>query len=187
MLSHRWETMEPLLHDIQRRDVSLSEHDMQISVSTLRNNIVAVESASKLYTTLENLGVPRFVNARLQLPCITFPLTGVRRRPGGDGDKCFPYEVKADGADLLVTTEDNGAVYPRLCACVSRARQEVVKSTTLRQSPKDTEWLAQLRCYSAATRLLPPGSPTPTSLFNSILACKAYSADILAHPSMESV
>ncbi|KAG1816705.1 WD40-repeat-containing domain protein [Suillus subaureus] len=86
---------------------SLSEHDMQISVSTLRNNIVAVESASKLCTTFENLGVPHFVNARLQLPCIIFPLTEIRRRPGGDGNRCLTYEVKADGLqDLLVTTED---------------------------------------------------------------------------------
>ncbi|KAG1886326.1 uncharacterized protein F5891DRAFT_329831 [Suillus fuscotomentosus] len=61
---------------------SLSEDEMQNSISTLRNNIVAVESALKLYTTLENLD-------RLRLPCIVFPLTEVKRRPGGDGDKCF--------------------------------------------------------------------------------------------------
>ncbi|KAG1807087.1 uncharacterized protein BJ212DRAFT_1485748 [Suillus subaureus] len=86
---------------------SLSEHDIHNSVSALRNNIVAVESASKLYTILEHLGVPRFANSRLQLPCITFPLTEVRRSTGGDGDKCFTYEVKADGLqDLLVTTGD---------------------------------------------------------------------------------
>ncbi|KAG1814090.1 hypothetical protein EV424DRAFT_42587 [Suillus variegatus] len=86
---------------------SLSEDEMQSSVSTLRNNIVAVESASKLYTTLENLGVPRFANGRLQLPCIVFPLTEVRRSTDGDGDKFFTYEVKADGLqDLLVTTAD---------------------------------------------------------------------------------
>jgi hypothetical protein len=54
---------------------------MQKSVSTVRN-VVALESASKLYTTLENIGVPHFTNARLQLPCIAFPLTEVRRRPG---------------------------------------------------------------------------------------------------------
>ncbi|KAG2148638.1 WD40-repeat-containing domain protein [Suillus bovinus] len=86
---------------------SLSEHDMQISISALRNNIVPVESALKLYTLLENLSVPRFANARLQLPCIAFPLTEVRRSSGRDGDKFFTYEVKADGLqDLLITTED---------------------------------------------------------------------------------
>ncbi|KAG1865021.1 hypothetical protein DFJ58DRAFT_838757 [Suillus subalutaceus] len=42
-----------------------------------------------------------------------------------------------------------GTVYPQLCACVSL---------------KDTEWLAKLWCYSAATWLLPPGSPTPVGI-----------------------
>ncbi|KAG1821967.1 WD40-repeat-containing domain protein [Suillus subaureus] len=84
----------------------LSEDDMQNSVSMLRNN-VAVESALKLYTTLKNLGVPHFANARLQLPCIAFLLTEVRRRPGQDGTSCFTYDVKADRLqDLLVRTED---------------------------------------------------------------------------------
>ncbi|KAG2089241.1 uncharacterized protein F5147DRAFT_658473 [Suillus discolor] len=86
---------------------SVSEHDMQVLVSRLRNNIVAVKSASKLYTLLENLSVPRFAHGRLQLPCIAFPLTEVRQSAGGDGDKCFTYEVKADGLqDLQVRTED---------------------------------------------------------------------------------
>ncbi|KAG2038139.1 major facilitator superfamily domain-containing protein [Suillus americanus] len=49
----------------------------------------------------------------------------------------------------------------RDCVPACREQGKVVKSTTLRQSPKDTQWLAKLRCYSAATRLLPPGSPTP--------------------------
>jgi hypothetical protein len=85
---------------------SLSEHDMQNLISTLRNN-VTVQSASKLYTTLENLSVPRFSNARLQLPCIAFPVTEVRRWPCGDRDRCIIYEVKADGLqDLLIATED---------------------------------------------------------------------------------
>ncbi|KAG2362790.1 hypothetical protein BDR07DRAFT_1609239 [Suillus spraguei] len=85
----------------------LSEHDMQMSISTLQKNIVAVESALNLYTTLENLGLPHFANGRLQLPCIAFPLTEVKQSPGGDGAKNFTYEVKADGLrDLLITTED---------------------------------------------------------------------------------
>ncbi|KAG2341450.1 WD40 repeat-like protein [Suillus weaverae] len=85
---------------------SLSEDEMQNSISVLQN-IVALELASNLYTLLENLTVPRFANARLQLPCIAFPLTQVRRRPGQDGARTFTYDVKADGLqDLLVTTED---------------------------------------------------------------------------------
>ncbi|KAG2038290.1 hypothetical protein BDR03DRAFT_955082, partial [Suillus americanus] len=44
-----------------------------------------------------------------------------------------------------------------ICDCVLACREQgkVVKNTTLRQTPKDTQWLAKLRCYSAATRLLP--------------------------------
>jgi tetratricopeptide (TPR) repeat protein len=81
---------------------SLSEHDIQTSVSTLRN-IVSVESASNLYTRLENLSVPRFSNARLQLPCIAFPVTTVKQRPG---THCT-YYIKADGLqDLEITTAD---------------------------------------------------------------------------------
>ncbi|KAG2354961.1 WD40-repeat-containing domain protein [Suillus spraguei] len=73
---------------------SLSEHEMQISVSALRNNMV-------------NLSVPRFADTRLQLPCIVFLLTEVRQRHGEDGVRRFTYDVKADGLqDLLITTED---------------------------------------------------------------------------------
>jgi hypothetical protein len=85
---------------------SLSEHEMRTSVAALRNT-VTVESASKLYNLLENISVPRFANARLQLPCIAFPLTEVRWRPGQYGDQCFTYDVKVDGLhDLSITTED---------------------------------------------------------------------------------
>ncbi|KAG1821948.1 WD40-repeat-containing domain protein [Suillus subaureus] len=91
---------------------SLSEHDMEVSVSTLRNNIVVVESASKLYTLLENLSFLRFADTRLQLPCIAFPLTEVRRRPVQDGARCFTYDIKANGLhDLLVTTKDKLAQF----------------------------------------------------------------------------
>ncbi|KAG2341345.1 WD40 repeat-like protein [Suillus weaverae] len=85
---------------------TLSEDEMQRLATALRNT-VAVESALKLYTLLENLSAPRFANSRLQLPCIAFPLTEIRRRPGEDRDKCFTYDVKADGLqDLVITTED---------------------------------------------------------------------------------
>ncbi|KAG1817625.1 WD40-repeat-containing domain protein [Suillus subaureus] len=90
---------------------SLSEDEMQNSVSTLRNT-VAVESALNLYTLLEKLSFPRFANARLQLPCIAFPLTEVRRRSGQYGDQRFTYDVKADGLrDLPITTEDQLAQF----------------------------------------------------------------------------
>jgi hypothetical protein len=35
--------------------------------------------------------------------------------------------------------------------CAWRAKQEVVKITTLRQSPEDTKWLTKLRCYTAVS------------------------------------
>ncbi|KAG2089251.1 uncharacterized protein F5147DRAFT_764608 [Suillus discolor] len=86
---------------------SLSEDEMRNLIFKLRNNSMAVQSAPKLYATLQELSVPRFANARLQLPCIAYPTTEVRRRPGQDGDTCFTYDIKADGLqDLLVTTED---------------------------------------------------------------------------------
>ncbi|KAG1785872.1 heterokaryon incompatibility protein-domain-containing protein [Suillus plorans] len=82
---------------------SLSEDDIQKSVSTLRD-VVAMEWVSKLYTLLDNLSAPRFANSRLQLPCITFPVTEIRRNNDAG---FFTYNVKADGLqDLLITTED---------------------------------------------------------------------------------
>ncbi|KAG1822003.1 WD40-repeat-containing domain protein [Suillus subaureus] len=81
---------------------SPSEDEIQSSVSSLRNN-VDQESALKLYTILDNLSAPRFANCRLQLPCITFPVTKVKRRVG---TPCT-YHIKADGLqDLEITTTD---------------------------------------------------------------------------------
>ncbi|KAG2362818.1 hypothetical protein BDR07DRAFT_1460684 [Suillus spraguei] len=82
---------------------SLCERDMQISVFTLRNNTVAVESALKLYTTLKNLSIPRFADTALH----HISSTEVRQRPAQDGARRFTYDVKAYGLqDLLVTTKD---------------------------------------------------------------------------------
>jgi hypothetical protein len=52
-----------------------------------------------------------------------------------------------------------------ICDCVPACCEQgkVVESTTLRQSPKDTEWLTKLWCYMAANLLWPPGSPTTVS------------------------
>ncbi|KAG2745551.1 hypothetical protein P692DRAFT_201076993 [Suillus brevipes Sb2] len=85
---------------------SLSEEEMQLCVSRLRNS-VSVESTSKLYTLLDNLSSPRFAHSRLQLPCIAFSITELRRRRNTDSETCFTYEVKADCLqDLLITSED---------------------------------------------------------------------------------
>nr|AFB76151.1 hypothetical protein [Suillus grevillei] len=92
---------------------SLSEDEMQILVSTLQNS-VAVESASKLYTILDDLSAPRFATSRLQLPCIVFPVTEVRRRRDQDQESCFTYDIKAAGLqDLTITTQDKLAQFLR--------------------------------------------------------------------------
>ncbi|KAG1796589.1 hypothetical protein EV424DRAFT_1594776 [Suillus variegatus] len=65
------------------------------------------ELTSKLYTLLDNLSAPRFAHSRLQLPCIVFPITELRRRRGPDSETSFTYDIKADGLqDLLITSED---------------------------------------------------------------------------------
>ncbi|KAG0705621.1 WD40-repeat-containing domain protein [Suillus ampliporus] len=85
---------------------SLSEDEIQTSVSSLRNTM-AVELALKLYSMLDSLSAPRFANCRLHLPCVAFRVTEVRRRRGQAQGPYFTYEVKADGLqDLLITTED---------------------------------------------------------------------------------
>ncbi|KAG2335861.1 hypothetical protein BDR05DRAFT_205965 [Suillus weaverae] len=84
---------------------SLSENEIQSSVSLLRGG-VTLQSASKLYQTLDSLSAPRFAYRRLHLPCIVFPVTETRRRPGRDQDT-YMYELKSDELhDLQITTED---------------------------------------------------------------------------------
>ncbi|KAG1719760.1 hypothetical protein EDB19DRAFT_628512 [Suillus lakei] len=84
---------------------SLSEDEIQTAVSSLQD-VVAVDLALKLYTRLECLSTARFAHYRLQLPCITFRVTEVRRRRGLAQETPFTYEVKADGLhDLLITSE----------------------------------------------------------------------------------
>ncbi|KAG2142890.1 uncharacterized protein EDB93DRAFT_598081 [Suillus bovinus] len=84
---------------------SLSEDEIQSAVSSLRG-VVALQSASKLYQTLDDLSAPRFAHRRLHLPCIVFTVTEARRRPGQIQDT-FSYELKSDGlCNLQITTED---------------------------------------------------------------------------------
>ncbi|KAG2093107.1 uncharacterized protein F5147DRAFT_764051 [Suillus discolor] len=83
---------------------SLSEDEIQTAVSSLQN-IVDVDSASKLYDLLENMNTPLFANCRLRLPCIAFRVTEVKRRRGDAAHST--YGVKADGLrDLLITTDE---------------------------------------------------------------------------------
>ncbi|KAG2147910.1 uncharacterized protein EDB93DRAFT_1146147, partial [Suillus bovinus] len=84
----------------------LSEEDIQSSVSSLRG-AVSLESASRLYHTLDCLSAPRFVHRRLNLPYIVFPVTEVRCKPGQNKEIHFTYAVKADELhDLDIITEN---------------------------------------------------------------------------------
>ncbi|KAG1878737.1 hypothetical protein C8R48DRAFT_292651 [Suillus tomentosus] len=82
---------------------SLSEDEIQTAVSSLRN-IMAVDSASKLYNMLEDMNAPLFANSRLRLPCIAFRVTEVKRRRGDAAHST--YGVKANGLRNLVITTD---------------------------------------------------------------------------------
>ncbi|KAG0701427.1 hypothetical protein DFH29DRAFT_1000285 [Suillus ampliporus] len=93
---------------------SLSEDEMQTSVSMLQHT-VAMESASKLYALLNNLSAPRFANSRLQLPCIAFLLTEVKRKDVKNRKPPFTYDVTADGLqDLVITAEAKLIQFSRL-------------------------------------------------------------------------
>jgi len=84
---------------------SLTEEEIHTSVSSLRG-VVDLQSASKLYQELDSLSAPRFAHRRLHLPCIVFPVTEARRRPGHDQDT-YTYELKSDGLrNLDITIED---------------------------------------------------------------------------------
>ncbi|KAG1732866.1 uncharacterized protein EDB91DRAFT_1348948 [Suillus paluster] len=89
---------------------SLPEDQTQMPVSAPLN----AADALTLYAQLDKLNPPRFANRRLQLPCIVFPVTALRRRRGQDRDTCFTYDVKAVGLDdLVITTEDKLRPGPR--------------------------------------------------------------------------
>ncbi|KAG2130300.1 uncharacterized protein EDB93DRAFT_84338 [Suillus bovinus] len=88
---------------------SLSEQDLQSSVSSLRGD-VALQSASQLYQRLDCLSAPRFAHHRLHLPCIVFPVTQARRSPGHN--QAHTYELESDGLqNLKVTTKDKFTLF----------------------------------------------------------------------------
>ncbi|KAG1790421.1 uncharacterized protein HD556DRAFT_1446150 [Suillus plorans] len=84
---------------------SLSEDQIQTTISSLRKNPVAVDLASGLYERLDNTSAARFANCRLHLPCMAFRVTEVNLSYGSSQET--RYEVKADGLhDLLITTKE---------------------------------------------------------------------------------
>jgi hypothetical protein len=85
---------------------SLSEDEIKMAVSSLRENPVAVDLASRLYDQLDRTSAARFEDHRLHLPCIVFPVTQAILRSGQDQD-AYVYAVKSDGLhDLQITTTD---------------------------------------------------------------------------------
>ncbi|KAG2745440.1 hypothetical protein P692DRAFT_20741990 [Suillus brevipes Sb2] len=84
----------------------LPEHEMQSSVSSLRE-VGAVDFASHTYNTLlRSMSAPRFATQRLHLHCIAFNVREVRRVPRPAPEVHYTYGLKADGLhDLLITTE----------------------------------------------------------------------------------
>jgi len=85
---------------------SLSEEDIETSISSLRN-AGAAEFATKMYAALDRLSAPRFANRRLHLPCIVFTVKEAVQRSSHEQGSYFTYAVKATGLDdMLITTED---------------------------------------------------------------------------------
>jgi hypothetical protein len=84
----------------------LPEHEMQSSVSSLRE-AGAVDLASHTYNTLlRNISAPRFAAQRLHLPCIAFNVREVRRVLRPAPEVHYTYGLKADGLhDLFITTD----------------------------------------------------------------------------------
>jgi len=93
---------------------SLSEEEVEMSVSSLRNAGTA-ESASKLYSLLDRLSAPRFAQRRLHLPCVVFTITEVAmKKSHHEQSSSFTYAIKANGLnDLLITTEDELILFSR--------------------------------------------------------------------------
>ncbi|KAG2757384.1 WD40 repeat-like protein [Suillus brevipes Sb2] len=140
---------------------SLSEDKMEKSVSLLQN-VVPLELASEFYALLDQLSAPRFANCRLHLPCIVFPVTGMRWRRGQGQETSFTYEVKAEGLhDLLITTEDKPNHFLR--AKLTRQTLLLVRPWTrcsleLPDFDNDTQSDANVSEVGSSLYSMPPGS-----------------------------
>ncbi|KAG2345354.1 hypothetical protein BDR05DRAFT_133832 [Suillus weaverae] len=136
---------------------SLSEDEMQISISSLRDNVI-VDVALALFSRLDYICAPRFAQRRLHLPCIVFPVTEVRRRRSEDQETYLTYEVKADGLhDLQIITDDKLLQF-------SRARP--IRQTFLLVRPWDRR-LLELPDFAddvlGVDDMTPPESPVSDS------------------------
>ncbi|KAG2142871.1 uncharacterized protein EDB93DRAFT_1252134 [Suillus bovinus] len=111
---------------------SLSEDHIHTQVTSLRQT-VPTDLALKFYDQLEQLRAPRFANCRLDLPCMSFRVTEVRRRRGLAQGPPITYAIKADGLhDLLITTEET---------LVQFSREKPIQQTFLLVRPWDRRLL----------------------------------------------
>ncbi|KAH7905814.1 hypothetical protein BJ138DRAFT_1164011 [Hygrophoropsis aurantiaca] len=80
--------------------------EMETLVSGLRNSPTVGTMALILYNKLDRQSPPRFVNHRLTLPCIVFPLTALEKQNDGPfGSKL--YHATADGLEgVEINTAD---------------------------------------------------------------------------------
>jgi hypothetical protein len=142
---------------------SLSEEDIQSSVSSLRGP-VALQLASRLYHKLDCLSAPRFAHRRLHLPCIVFPITEVRRKPGQNKDENFTYGVKADGLrDLDITTEDKLPQFSRATPPPAWRPFLLVRTWTrhLLELPDPADDTEGVEDWSVSESTLPPSENEP--------------------------
>jgi hypothetical protein len=141
----------------------LSEDEMETSVSSLRT-AVGVGQASILHNKLDCLSAPRFAARRLQLPCIAFPVTEVRRRSGQVQRPLLTFTIKADGLrDLTIVTEDR---LDQLWQRARRARQSFLLVRPWDRSlldPLDFVDLHDLSDTESVEDISPPVSPLQDS------------------------
>ncbi|KAG1793189.1 uncharacterized protein HD556DRAFT_525147 [Suillus plorans] len=133
---------------------SLSEDQIQKSISLLRQNPMAVNFASELYDRLDNTSAAGFANCRLHLPCMAFHVTEVSLSYGTSQET--RYEVKADGLhDLLINATEPIVQFSRI-----RPTQQTLVlvrpwDRSLLDLPDDTE--------SEGDYWTPPSSPPDDS------------------------
>ncbi|KAG1787143.1 uncharacterized protein HD556DRAFT_1449071 [Suillus plorans] len=142
---------------------SLSEDDIQSLVSSLQD-AVALEPASRLYQTLDYLSAPRFVHRWLHLPCIVFPVTGVRQKPGQKRGIHFTYRIKADGLrDLDIITEDKLTQFLRAMPLPAWWTFLLVRtwSRHLLELPDAADDAESMEDWSISESTLPPSENEP--------------------------
>ncbi|KAG2158176.1 kinase-like domain-containing protein [Suillus bovinus] len=85
---------------------SLSEDQIQTTILAAKKSRGFLDLSPKLFVQLDYMSVAYFRNVSLHLPCIVFPVTEARRRPGHDQDT-YAYELTPGGLrNLEITTKE---------------------------------------------------------------------------------